>query len=112
MTFWSGSRHREPSYPAHAGYPVRRGFSIPSRASLEYWVARSSRAMTTGRVGAFVPNSGGALVVLEFVLLVDLVALLVPMRHRFPAPQRSGHVRLARSVGIALRRPRGNLLAR
>src|SRR5256885_9546900 len=69
-------------------------------------------AMTTGRVGAFVPNSSGALIVFELVFLVDLVALLVPMRHRFPAPQRSGHVRLARSVGIALRRPRGNLLAR
>src|SRR5881227_100602 len=50
MTFWSGSRNRGPSYPAHAGDPVRRGFSIPSQASLEYWVARSSRAMTTGNV--------------------------------------------------------------
>ncbi len=29
----------EPSYPAQAGYPVRRGFSIPLQASLEYWVA-------------------------------------------------------------------------
>ena len=28
--------------------PVRRGLSFPSQASLEYWVARSSRAMTTG----------------------------------------------------------------
>src|SRR5712664_3737783 len=37
---------RELSYPAHAGYPVRRGFSIPSQSSLEYWIARSSRAMT------------------------------------------------------------------
>jgi hypothetical protein len=32
--------------PRACGYPVRRGFSIPSQASLEYWVARSSRAMT------------------------------------------------------------------
>ena len=37
---------RKSSYPAHAGYPVRCGFSIPSLASLEYWVARSSRVMT------------------------------------------------------------------
>ena len=42
--------YREPSYPAHAGYPVRRGFSIPSQPSLEYWVARSSRAMTVESV--------------------------------------------------------------
>jgi hypothetical protein len=34
------------SYPAHAGYPVRRGLSDQSLASLEYWIARSSRAMT------------------------------------------------------------------
>ena len=34
------------------------------------------------------------------------------MPRRFAAPQRSDRVRLARSVGIALRRPRGNLLAR
>ena len=39
-----------PSYPAHAGYPVRRGFSIPSQPSLEYWIARSSRATTAVRV--------------------------------------------------------------
>jgi MoxR-like ATPase len=30
-----------------AGDPVRRGLSIQSRASLEYWIARSSRAMTS-----------------------------------------------------------------
>src|SRR5438477_9525391 len=34
------------SSSAHAGDPVRRGFSVQSLASLEYWVARSSRAMT------------------------------------------------------------------
>jgi len=28
------------SYPAHAGYPVRRGFSIQSLAPLEYWITR------------------------------------------------------------------------
>jgi hypothetical protein len=42
--------NREPldtsSYPAKAGYPVRRGLSVQSSTSLEYWVARSSRAMT------------------------------------------------------------------
>src|SRR5216683_1461742 len=50
MIFWNGWRNRGPSYPAHAGYPVRRGLSVPSLASLEYWVARSSRAMTAGSV--------------------------------------------------------------
>jgi hypothetical protein len=29
-----------PSYPANAEYPVRRGLSILSLASLEYWIAR------------------------------------------------------------------------
>src|SRR6267378_1448298 len=32
--------HTTPSYPAHAGDGVRRGLSIPSSASLEYWIAR------------------------------------------------------------------------
>jgi hypothetical protein len=36
----------EPDDKAPAGYPVGRGFSIPLQASLEYWVARSSRATT------------------------------------------------------------------
>ncbi len=31
---------QRPSYPAHAGYPVRRALSIPSSASLEYWITR------------------------------------------------------------------------
>jgi hypothetical protein len=41
--FAKGSARRQnkrPSYPAHAGYPVRRGFSIPAPASLEYWITR------------------------------------------------------------------------
>jgi hypothetical protein len=38
-----------PSYPAQAGYPVRGGLSVRSRTSVEYWIARSSRAMTTGK---------------------------------------------------------------
>src|SRR6266403_6195417 len=42
--------HQQPSYPAQAGDPVRPGLSILSLTSLEYWIARSSRAMTTGNV--------------------------------------------------------------
>ena len=34
------------SSPAKAGDPVRRGLSIQSQPPLEYWIARSSRAMT------------------------------------------------------------------
>src|SRR4051794_21431299 len=37
-------------HPRAGGDPVRRGLSVQSSASLEYWVARSSRAMTTGRM--------------------------------------------------------------
>src|SRR6187399_3469576 len=69
----------------------------------------------------FIPISRGALLnqsarmyplfVLELVFLVDLVVLL-PIPHRFAAVERSGRVRRARSIGIALRRPRGDLLAR
>src|ERR1700690_2501102 len=28
------------SYPAKAGYPVRRGFAVLSPAALEYWITR------------------------------------------------------------------------
>jgi len=28
------------SYPAKAGYPVRRGRSVQSPAALEYWITR------------------------------------------------------------------------
>jgi len=36
-----------PIYPAHAGYPVRRGFSIQSRLSLECRIAHSTAQMRT-----------------------------------------------------------------
>ena len=36
----AGARTSHPSNPAHAGYPVRRGFSIPAPASLEFWITR------------------------------------------------------------------------
>jgi hypothetical protein len=39
--------------PAKAGDPVRRGFSAQSPAPLEYWVARSSRAMTSEKNSLF-----------------------------------------------------------
>src|ERR1700681_3339511 len=48
-----------PVIPAHAGYPVRRGRSIPSLRSPEYWVVRPSaqsrtrRKMTTEYAHAF-----------------------------------------------------------
>src|SRR5260221_14369269 len=32
------------SYPAHAGYPVRRGFSVLSLMSLEYWADSTGQA--------------------------------------------------------------------
>ena len=34
------SSHPEPSYPAQAGYPVRRGFSVQTLTSLGYWITR------------------------------------------------------------------------
>ena len=40
----------ESSYPAQAGYPVRRGFSVQSLLSLEYWVTRPSAQLRTRRV--------------------------------------------------------------
>jgi len=33
-------RQHNPSYAAKAGYPVRRGLSIQSCASLGYWITR------------------------------------------------------------------------
>jgi hypothetical protein len=47
------------SYPTKAGYPVRRGLSIQSPPSLEYWIVRPSaqlrtrRTMTTEYASAF-----------------------------------------------------------
>src|SRR5256886_13374560 len=41
---------RVPSYPANAGYPVRRGVSVESLKSLEYWITRSSAQLRTRRV--------------------------------------------------------------
>jgi hypothetical protein len=32
--------HSQLSFPAKAGNPVRRGFSIQSQPPLEYWIAR------------------------------------------------------------------------
>jgi hypothetical protein len=45
----SDARHLSPSYPAKAGYPVRRGFSIPSlsRVMTAIW-ERSGYAAGTG----------------------------------------------------------------
>ena len=42
-------RYREVSYPAHAGYPVRRGLSIQSLTPLEYWIVRPSAQLRTRR---------------------------------------------------------------
>ena len=35
-------QRQELSSPAKAGDPVRRGFSVPSLTSLEYWIVRRS----------------------------------------------------------------------
>jgi hypothetical protein len=37
------ARILRPSYPGHAGYPVRRGFPVLSLASLEYWIVIGRR---------------------------------------------------------------------
>jgi hypothetical protein len=41
------------SCPAKARHPVRRSLSIPAATSLEYWIARSSRAMTPNMLFEF-----------------------------------------------------------
>src|ERR1700757_2427289 len=46
----------QPLYPAHAGYPVRRGLSVLSLTPVQYWIARSSRAMTVGNGGISRPS--------------------------------------------------------
>ena len=43
------SPHTHPSYPAQAGYPVRRGLSALSLASLEYWIVRPGAQLRTRR---------------------------------------------------------------
>ena len=37
---WRTALLHRMSYSAKAEYPVRRGFSIPSPMSLQYWIAR------------------------------------------------------------------------
>ena len=37
------------SSPAQAGDPVRRGLSVRSLSSLEYWIVRPSAQLRTGR---------------------------------------------------------------
>ena len=39
-----------PSFPAKAGYPVRRSFSVQSLLPLEYWITRPSAQLRTRRV--------------------------------------------------------------
>src|SRR6266700_7931719 len=48
----NASATRSPSSPAHAGDPVRRGFSAQARLSLEYWIARSKPGDHEWRVPA------------------------------------------------------------
>src|SRR5262249_3020540 len=46
---WAGGyapRHHSLACPALAGHPVRRGLSAQALTFLEYWIARTSRAMT------------------------------------------------------------------
>src|SRR5580692_781300 len=52
-----------------------------------------------------------SLFVLELVFLIDLAVGLVRMRRGFASPERSRHKRFARSQGVALRGPCGDLLA-
>ena len=44
--------HTNPSCPAKAGHPVRRGLSAPLLTSLEYWIVRL-RGRTLGRPGGY-----------------------------------------------------------
>src|SRR5437868_13996853 len=53
-----------------------------------------------------------ALLVLEFVFLVDADAMFVATQSGPAAAERSGHERLARGIGVALPCPRRDLLTR
>ncbi len=45
------------SYSAKAEYPVRRGLSVLSLTSLEYWITRLARVMTVARRNAQVSET-------------------------------------------------------
>src|SRR6266702_4327184 len=47
--------------PREGGYPVRRSLSIPSLTSLEYWIVRSSRTMTTENAATWRPEKSDRL---------------------------------------------------
>ena len=57
------SRHAKPSCSAKAGHPVRRGLSIQSLPSLEYWIVRPCAQLRTRRTMTpnMHPHSRGAM---------------------------------------------------
>src|SRR6202140_2580080 len=73
------------------------------------WLARKRRPDISGSNRE--RERALALIVLELVFLVDLLALLVRM-HVPRAAERSGDKGFARGVRVAPRRPRGDFLAR
>src|ERR1700731_1118347 len=74
------------------------------------WLARARRPDISGSNRE--RERALALIVLELVFLVDLLALLVRMRRALRTAERSRDKRVARGVGVAPRRPRGDFLAR
>ncbi len=52
----AGPLHKDSSYSAKAEYPVRCGFSLPSLASLDYWIARLRGRRRVRVWRAFAPN--------------------------------------------------------
>jgi hypothetical protein len=49
-----------PSYPAKAGYPVRRGLSVLSLTSLEYWITRLPPSLKLRRTCTESPSKPSA----------------------------------------------------
>src|SRR6202166_4415799 len=74
------------------------------------WLARKRRPDISGSNRE--RERALALIVLELIFLVDLLALLVRMRRVLRAAERSGDERFARHVGVAAAGPRSDFLAR
>src|SRR5258708_23533189 len=87
---------------------MRSNFVETQQPHAEERATRASRSMGSKRLSDL---SSSALVVLEFVFLVDPAVGLVPLRQRLAAAQRSRHQRPAGCIGIAPACPRGDFLA-
>ena len=101
MRAWRVRGHTFAVVPALSRDPVRRGLSTLSRLSLEYWIARSSRAKTTDR-DMEMQGSGTSCRENAGARALSINANHKPARHR----QRMRVIQYSRDAGAGIEKPR------